>query len=284
MASQPNALVRSSAVPSISIPPAPERAPFQPLAEYLPPITAAEKAVLDDAHAHVCGAVKSMRSSQIELAYYGWRIQKSQRWAEFGCRNQAEYLDKFYIPSHAWSHCVRVGRVLESLPFDELSRIGIAKALHIARINPDIWHDYDWLAEARTMGRSKFGMLVTARNAALDGGEQSEALQLADKRKVTRAELRRIRKEHGLPSTEDAIAVALDGGGGSQTAQLFAACKHAVKLLSLVRQEMKKLKTKSVPRQEALRLTIKAQERLRESIKVAVGSAEVGVPKSVVQA
>jgi hypothetical protein len=219
-----------------------------------------------------------MRTARITIAYYGWRIKKSQRWPEFGCANETEYCCSRGIAMSTWSSCMRVGQLLEALTFDQLQSIGIENGMILCTVNPDIWSDYDWLSDARSTPYRKFRELVAVRNQTLDGGEQSHALMQSQKRLVARNRLREIAREHNLATIDDALALALDGEGTTASAQLLAAAKHAAKLLTLVRAQLRKGASGSFTTSqrylEAERLIEKTKKRLTDAVAIAVESVQ----------
>lgn len=252
--------------------------PFLPLAMTLPAITSAEKRELSICDAHVRKAMAAIRASRIEIAYFGWRIKRSQRWMEFGCATEDEYRTSREIPSRTWQECMVVGQLLEALSFDDLSAIGVENGIRLSFVNPDIWYDYDWLQDARSTPYREFRKLVALRNQTLDGGEHSVAIERSRQRQVTRDRLREICREHKLATIDDALSLALDGVGVSVSAQLLAASKHANKLLSIAIKGMHKGKRGYQFRQSHLggetdRIVGLAKKRLADAIAIAVESA-----------
>ena len=181
------------------------------------------------------------RQSSLQLAYYGWRVKKLRGWTLTPMLDaEREYVQARGIPIRWWRECTRVGQVLEALTLEELSSIGLSRSQSITQINPEIWDDYDWMADARRLSAEKFDKLVRLRNAG----------------------------NHDFPDEEEPEPVPMEA---APVEQVIAAAKHAQKLLKLADKALRKYPYASDTKfvRETRRLMDKARTRLNDTMRKA---------------
>jgi hypothetical protein len=240
-----------------------------------PPLTLAEKNTLCTYDERIRNASARIKRSSCEIAYFGWRIKKANRWEEFGCKNEQEYYTSRGINEHLWYTAMLVGRLLEPLSLEDLMTIGIYKGRLLSNVHADLWHDYDWLGDARKMSEYDFREIVSVRNRTLDGGESSQALLTAEAEyadAITRQKLDRLRKKYGLDNSIDVIKMALRDADSNVSIELAKAARHANKLLSLSKQALRSRRKSALSGSDKNvdRLITKAQNRLSDAITCAV--------------
>jgi hypothetical protein len=240
-----------------------------------PPLSLAEKNILSTYDAKVRSASATIKRSSCEIAYYGWRIKKADRWSEFNCATEEEYFTSRGINSHLWSTAMIVGRLLEPLSLEELTTIGIYKGKLLSNVHSDLWHDYPWLADAKRMSERDFRDIVALRNRSLDGGEASQALLNAESeyaKSITKDKINYLRRKYNLDNSADAVAIALREADSTVTLELAKAARHANKLLTLSKQALRQRRKSALSGSDKNidRLITKAQNRLTDAITCAV--------------
>ena len=204
------------------------------------------------------------------IAYYGWRIAKSNRWSEFGVADESAYAAARDIPASSWKRCLRIGRTLESLTFEQLCAISVSNAHALTEVVPDIWFDYPWLDEARSLSRTNFIPLVRERNRIFTGHAPHKMLNP----RKTRSDKGKGMPEPSITGTPDPLASIVDLPS-SASADLLAASRHTYKLMSLVIRSMRKRIGQSSPKlKDDLRILLKARDRISGGIRHAVSQSQ----------
>jgi hypothetical protein len=210
----------------------------------LPPLSPADQATLSTWDSCVDRASRIRSTATMALAYYGWRVKKSGRWSEFGCSNEQEYREARGISPNTWRVCMRIGQVFEAMPFEQLAVMTVTTATWFTKINPQLWHDYPWLEEAKRLQSKVFAKLVTDRNRLIDpefgrsGRGNSAGLA------IYRARLQLLKQQQELKSAEEAAMFLAADLPRSEHSQLLAASRHAYKLVGLAIKTMKRRQKK----------------------------------------
>jgi hypothetical protein len=215
----------------------------------LSPLTAAGKRELIGWDTKIKNPTIGNRS--MTIAYYGWRIKKSGRWAELGCTDELSYIRSRSLPFWQWKRCVRVGMVFEALSFDRLLEIGVRKIRVLNTINPEIWQEYDWLSECQRLSVMQLSRLIDERNRAFDNIDSSA---FAVDKNATH-----------ISSPDDPT--------------MIAAARHASKLIGIaIHKMMKSDTTRHSPKfQDVERVLRLAQKRLRGAVKLSTAATVVDV-------
>lgn len=245
----------------------------------LPPLSKSDQTTLHTWDECLKRAVMLHRAVTAAISYYGWRIKKSGRWAEFGCTGEIDYRMRRQISESMWKECMRIGRVLESLPFEELSVIPQRNARSLTYVSPAIWHDYPWLKESKTTPVREFEKLVRQRNRLLLGTGHADPV--ADTRQRVMAKLQSVRDQHDLKSMSDALEFLLTKVPDDTSVELLSASRRTKELLGIAIDSMTRVMDGKVKVRErmlvlanSIKLLEKARKRIGEAIALSAKAIE----------
>lgn len=192
-----------------------------------------------------------------------------------GPRGEEAYRDHLKIPRSTWYRAIRIGQAFHQLKLEDLERLSLANAEILLTVNPSLWHDFNWLFEARTMEANQLAQLVTARNASI--GDRREPLQTmmfkvaVTARSAIDRMLESFQKRHELANKSQALEMII--ADRYDRSNLLAAAGQAIKLIDASIGKMQRSKERRFKFQEEINWLNLALEVLDAAHKEAIQAA-----------
>lgn len=193
----------------------------QPQPQPQPQILAVGQPSAQECFQHLQRSATNCRNAMMEIAYYGYRLRQANSWLELGFADEQTCHEYLGIPEATWNRYLVLGERLAHLALADLRSLSLASAQWLARVNPKIWDEHNWVAEARLLSSPDFAALVTQRNAdrrllaatsavAPDAGSVEFKFKIAPARmRPFKQRLERIRQGYDVRSTAEALERAL---------------------------------------------------------------------------
>lgn len=117
-----------------------------------------------DCFQHLQRSTTECRNAMMEIAYYGYRLRLANSWEEIGFADEQTCHDYLGIPAATWDKYISIGERLANLSLADLRSLSLVAAQWLTRVNPKLWDEFDWVAEARLLSSTDFAALVAQRN------------------------------------------------------------------------------------------------------------------------
>ena len=202
-------------------------------------------------HAELQNAARSYRKCLAYIAYFGFRMRMEEGWTllgfESGPRGEEAYRDSLEIPRSTWYKYVRIGQALHQLSLEDLQRIRPTNLELLDNVNPTLWHDFNWVAEAKRLEPKQLAELVSERNKTV--GDDREPLTYVRFRvpylakEAVEQKVDDYRKRHGLSSFGQALEFIV---ADCDDTNLLTACYQAMQLIHGALASMQRKKTTGV--------------------------------------
>jgi hypothetical protein len=245
--------------------------PPPPIGEILSP----ESEPILEYHAELQSAARNLRYSLAKIAYYGWKMRLSDGWVrlgfESGPRGEDAYRESLDIPRSTYFKHVRIGQSLHQLSLEDLTRIPTTNAELLIQVDPAIWHERNWVSDAKTLKPKALGELVAERNKAVGSREPLSTMVVKVPflaKQAMEAMLESVQHKYELSSKGQALELMI--ADLHQDANLVSAADRALQLLRGVQESMKR---RQAPESDETRWLEMAMEVLNEGYEKAVQAA-----------
>jgi hypothetical protein len=230
---------------------------------------------VEDYHSELQSAARNFRYSMARIAYYGFRMRLSEGWVALGLepgpRGEEAYRESLDIPRSSWYKAVRLGQSLHQLSLEDLTRIPTTNAELLLQVDPSLWHDHNWLSEAKTLKPKAMAELVAERNKTVGGKEPLSTMVVKVPFLAKRAMeemLESVQHKYELSSKGQALELMI--ADLHQDANLVSAAEQALQLLRGVAESMTR---RQAPESDETRWLNLAIEVLNEGYEKAVSSS-----------
>lgn len=135
----------------------------------IPAVAAAPEILAPAGEAYGCDlnlrrAAKALKTSLMEIAYYGWRLKRTEGWLELGYEDETAYRHSLDIPKSTYFKFIRIGEALQQLSLDDMKALSTGNAELLLQVPPELWHDFPWVMEAKKLPTPEFAMRITTRS------------------------------------------------------------------------------------------------------------------------
>lgn len=245
--------------------------PPPPIGEILSP----EQTPVDEYHAELQTAARHYRYSLARIAYFGFRMRMSEGWTRFGLepgpRGEEAYRESLDVPRSTWYKAIRIGNALHQLSLEDLTRIPTTNAELLIQVDPAIWHERNWVSDAKTLKPKALGELVAERNKAVGSREPLSTMVVKVPflaKQAMEEMLESVQHKYELSSKGQALELMI--ADLHHDANLVSAADRALQLLRGVQESMKR---RQAPESDETRWLSMAMEVLNEGYEKAVQSA-----------
>lgn len=125
-------------------------------------------------------AAKMIKTGLMFVAYYGFRMRMCDGWTalgfEPGARGEEDYRESLGISRASWYRYIRIGQALHQLSLEELNELPTTNAELLLHVEPELWHEYRWVHEAKTLSSRELAELVIHRNRLIGSQKEPTAI------------------------------------------------------------------------------------------------------------
>lgn len=113
---------------------------------------------------HLRRAAHGLKNSLMTIAYYGFRVRMGEYFRDYGFETEDHFRESLDIPRSTWYKAVRIGEALNQLSLEDLQQISTGNAELLIQVQPQLWQDFPWIEEAKSLKPSEFAVKVADRN------------------------------------------------------------------------------------------------------------------------